>query len=204
MNPSAHFYPCETCGQQSYQWCTRCQSAWYCSVTHQQQDWARHCSECIPRATPTSSALHAPRMDPRISYIDATITALLLPWDTGRARLIRLNIPGRIDASNNTTVWSIPLTEYLGENTAFSSREITRNVGGEQLRYPLRVFFRDNFLRDGSPLNRTVRDITHNNASHEWAGNMVVLKWSGARRQGYQSMNLSDLPIIAAWLLAYN
>ncbi|CCO29883.1 hypothetical protein BN14_03904 [Rhizoctonia solani AG-1 IB] len=112
--------------------------------------------------------------------------------------------PGRIDASNNTTNWSIPLTEYLGDNTAFSSREITRNVGGEPLRYPLRVFFRDNFLRDGSPLNHSVSEITHGNARHDWAGNIVVLKWTGARRQGYQNMTLGDLPIIAAWLLAYD
>ncbi|KAG8714774.1 hypothetical protein FRC11_007185 [Ceratobasidium sp. 423] len=133
-----------------------------------------------------------------------TVMALLLPWDTGRPRLIRLNISGRVDASNNTTNWSIPLTEYLGENAAFSSREITRNVGGEPLRYPLHIFFKDNFLQDGSPLNRSVGEITHGNARHEWAGNIVILKWSGARRQGYQNMNLGDLPVIAAWLLAYD
>lgn len=87
-----------------------------------------------------------------IHFINTNLTNYyqLLPYDTGRPRLIRLRIPGRVDAANNTTDWAIPLTEYLGENTAFSSREITRNVGGEPLRYPLRVFFRDNFLEDGS------------------------------------------------------
>ncbi|CEL61936.1 hypothetical protein RSOLAG1IB_04686 [Rhizoctonia solani AG-1 IB] len=203
MNTTGYYHLCETCGQQAYHWCTRCQNAWYCSAAHQQQDWARHCVECISRDT-LAPTLSPPRMDSRISHMDTTIMALLLPWNTGRPRLIRLNIPGRIDASNNTTNWSIPLTEYLGDNTAFSSREITRNVGGEPLRYPLRVFFRDNFLRDGSPLNHSVSEITHGNARHDWAGNIVVLKWTGARRQGYQNMTLGDLPIIAAWLLAYD
>ncbi|KAJ1306689.1 hypothetical protein OPQ81_007681 [Rhizoctonia solani] len=204
MNTSVYYYPCETCGQQSYQWCSRCHNAWYCSPTHQQQDWARHCVECIPRDTPTSSALYTPRIDSHISHIDSSVIALLLPWDTGRPRLIRLKLPGRVNASNNTTNWTVPLTEYLGDNTPFSSREITRNVGGEPLRYPMRVFFRDNFLKDGSPLNRSVLEITHRNARHQWAGNIVIVKWSGARRQGYHNMNLNDLHAIAAWFLAYD
>ncbi|CAE6470254.1 unnamed protein product [Rhizoctonia solani] len=204
MNTTGYFYPCETCGQQAYHWCTGCQNAWYCSAAHQQQDWARHCRECIPQGASTSPVSYVPRMDSRISHMDATVKALLLPWNAGRARIICLNVPGRVDASNNATTWSIPLTEYLGENTAFSSREITRNVGGEPLRYPLRVFFRDNFLRDGSPLNHSVSEITRGKARHDWAGNIVILKWSGVRRQGYQNMTLGDLPVIAAWFLAYD
>jgi hypothetical protein len=61
-----------------------------------------------------------------------------------------MRTPGRFDAATNTTSWAIPLGDYLGLNTAFASCEITRNVGGELLRYPLRVFFRDRFLDDGS------------------------------------------------------
>ncbi|KAG9081084.1 hypothetical protein FRC06_005836 [Ceratobasidium sp. 370] len=114
-----------------------------------------------------------------------------------------MHTPGRVDAAKNTTEWAIPLTEYLGSNTAFASREIIRNVGGEPLRYPLRVFFRDRFLQDGSPINQTVNALTHGGARHAWAGNIVVLKWSGSRRQGYANMNLGDLHVIASWLLAY-
>jgi hypothetical protein len=33
-------------------------------------------------------------------------------------------------------------------------------------------------------LNHSVSEITHGNARHDWAGNIVVLKWTGARRQG--------------------
>lgn len=202
MSSPVQYSRCETCGQQSYQWCTRCRNAWYCSTTHQQQDWARHSQECIPWESKSTDAL-APRIDSRISHIDTTITGLLLPCNTGRPSLIPLRIAGRVDAADNTTDWAIPLNDHLGRNTAFSSREITRNVGGEPLRYPLRVFFRDNFLEDGSSLNRTVNEITHGNARHTWGGNIVVLKWSGARRQGYQNMSMGDLPVIAAWFLTY-
>lgn len=128
---------------------------------------------------------------------------MLLPFDTGRPQLIRLRIPGRIDAATGNTEWIVPLTAYLGENCAFSSREITRNVGGEPLRYPLQVFFRDSFVYDGSPRNQTVLSLTSGNARHIWAGNMVVLKWTGARRQMYKDMAMGDLHAIAAWLLSY-
>ncbi|KAB5594448.1 hypothetical protein CTheo_2079 [Ceratobasidium theobromae] len=159
--------------------------------------------DCIPWDAQTSPAIPAPRMDSRISYVDMTFKGILLPWNDKRPGLIRLQTPGRVDAANNSTDWAIPLTEYLGENTAFGSREITRNVGGEPLRYPLRVFFRDNFLQDGSPPNLSVLNITHGGARHAWAGNIVVLKWAGARRQGYQDMTMGDLHVIAAWLLNY-
>ncbi|KAF8605896.1 hypothetical protein BDV93DRAFT_554217 [Ceratobasidium sp. AG-I] len=203
MNTTGFTYRCETCGQPSDKRCSRCRNAWYCSATHLQQDWPRHSQECIPWDAPSSPGIMVPRSDSRISHTDTTCTAMLLPFSAARPQLIRLRIPGRIDAATNNTEWAVPLTEYLGDQCAFSYREITRNVGGEPLRYPLRVFFRDSFLCDGSPRNQTVLSLTSGNARHTWAGNMVVLKWAGARRQMYKDMAMGDLHVIAAWLLSY-
>ncbi|QRV88765.1 MYND Zn-finger protein [Ceratobasidium sp. AG-Ba] len=203
MSSSVSYYPCESCGQLSCRTCTRCESAWYCSSAHQQADWGRHSRECVPRSSYAPGILPSPSRLQQISHTASECTAMLLSWDSIRPRLIRVPLSGRVNTAENVTEWSVQLNEFLGANTAIATREITRNVGGEPLRYPLRMFFRDRFLTDGSPLNQTINALTHGKAQHAWSGNIIVMKWSGSRRQGYANMNLSDVNIIASWLLSY-
>ena len=66
-------HPCTLCCRPTSMWCSRCQSAWYCSAEHIYnvsllfvvnefiiififvfQDWPRHRAECIPAMSPTS------------------------------------------------------------------------------------------------------------------------------------------------------
>ncbi|KAJ7508153.1 hypothetical protein B0H11DRAFT_1848460 [Mycena galericulata] len=46
MHPSPGNHPCLICA--TSQWCSRCQTTWYCSPEHLRGDWPRHREQCRP------------------------------------------------------------------------------------------------------------------------------------------------------------
>ena len=76
------------------------------------------------------------------------------------------------------------------------------DVGGGPLHFPYQIFFRRGFKIDGSPINRCVRAL-HPEIAYPWAGNLVIFKFVGSRRQMYKHMEPGDLPQIVQFLRTY-
>ncbi|KAF8598189.1 hypothetical protein BDV93DRAFT_561564 [Ceratobasidium sp. AG-I] len=74
-------------------------------------------------------------------------------------------------------------------------------VDGTPVRYPLQIFYRSNFLQDGSPLNQCVRSMVHGQVDYPWAGDIVVLKFNGTRMRRYTNMTDNDIPPLGYYFL---
>jgi len=78
---------------------------------------------------------------------------------------------------------------------------ITHGIGGAPLRFPLHLFYGSSSFGDGSPINRTIQRMTAGKSIYPWSGNIVALKFSGSRRQGYTDATYNDVaPLIASFL----
>ena len=67
---------------------------------------------------------------------------------------------------------------------------------------PLVVFIRDNFLNDGSPLNKSIQVATKGEARHSWAGNVVILKNRGHSEVGMNA-TADDVKAAIEYFKAY-
>lgn len=80
---------------------------------------------------------------------------------------------------------------------------LTQGLNGENLRFPLHLWYSPTALQRNSPVNRSIYNITCGSASKAWCGPVVVLKFNGSRRQGYTDASPNDLPALSAYFLAY-
>jgi hypothetical protein len=78
---------------------------------------------------------------------------------------------------------------------------LTQGLSGDPLRFPLHIFY-SAAISKASPINRSIYHITSGAASKPWCGNVVVLRFNGARRQGYTDAGSNDLPALSAYFLA--
>ncbi|KAJ6560071.1 hypothetical protein B0H19DRAFT_1260723 [Mycena capillaripes] len=76
---------------------------------------------------------------------------------------------------------------------------LTQGTNGEQLHFPLHIFYSPTALLNASPINRSIYRITGDAASKPWYGNVVALRFSGRLRQGYTEAGASDLPALSAY-----
>lgn len=81
---------------------------------------------------------------------------------------------------------------------------LTQGLNGELLRFPSHLLYCPISLSRSFPINRAIYHITSGAASKQWCGPVVVLKFSGSRRQGYSDAGSNDLPTLSAYFLAYN
>lgn len=64
----------------------------------------------------------------------------------------------------------------LGDGHRGHLRITTDGMNGKQLEQQYILFFRDDFLNDGSPPNNIPKILTNGRAPHPWAGNLLALK----------------------------
>ncbi|KAF7289100.1 MYND-type domain-containing protein [Mycena chlorophos] len=188
-------HPCRVCGRPTSQWCSRCNNAHYCSNGHQNADWGIHRAECRP----TNTLLIA--TPPPVSSETIRVSAILFAVDEDRPRPIDLQChpPHRPSQS----MCPIPiLQDYF--NSQPGEVVLTQGLNGEVLRFPLHVFYSSTAMARGSPVNSAVRHITSGAAPRPWAGNVVALKFSGTRRQGYTDAGPNDLPALSAYFLTFS
>lgn len=109
--------------------------------------------------------------------------AILFPCDGDQPQLIKIDCLAR-PQTQGPCKWT-PLTGmFVGGSREPGSVVVTRGVGGAALRFPLHIFYRADFLQDGSPPNRSIARLTGGHATHQWNGNVIALKFFGNRRQG--------------------
>jgi hypothetical protein len=161
------------------------------------QDWANHRNECRPiENIPTS--LSDPQMTPVGAA--ASFAALLFPADEERPRLIKVDCLAHTQ-STGPCIWTPLAHPHIGGASEPASMVITNGVGGAPLRFPLHLFYRADFMMDGSRTNRAIYRLTGGRSVYEWRGNVLALKFYGSRRQGYSDITLSDLGSLVAHFL---
>lgn len=110
--------------------------------------------------------------------------AILFPCDSDTPQLIKVDCLARPQATGPCK-WTPLVGMYIGGQREPGSVIVTRGVGGAGLRFPLQIFYRADFLVDGSAPNRSINRLTGGHATHQWNGNVIALKFFGNRRQGY-------------------
>ncbi|KAJ7623746.1 hypothetical protein FB45DRAFT_114174 [Roridomyces roridus] len=190
--------PCRVCGRATTQWCSRCQTAWYCSTEHARGDWARHREECRPASHGYGNNMIAtpPPAEPQ----SISVSAILFVAEEERPRVVTINCrPPHHRPSNGCP---IPFLQPYFDSPP-ESVVLTQGLNGEPLRFPLHIFYSPIALAKASPINRAIYHITSGAAPKPWAGTAVVLKFNGARRQGYTDAGANDLPALSAYFLTY-
>ncbi|KAJ6560017.1 hypothetical protein B0H19DRAFT_945385 [Mycena capillaripes] len=190
-------HPCIVCGRPTSQWCSRCRNAFYCSPEHLRSDWSRHRQQCRH----SSAITHAPKMIPTPLPAEPeciSVSAILFPTDD-RPRIITVKCRPPHHSSHD--LCSVPhLQPYFDARP--ESVILTRGPNGELLPSPLHIFYSPTALTKGWLINHSIYHLT-SGASKPWYGNVVALKFSGSRRQGYTEAGSSDLPALSAYFRSY-
>ncbi|KIO34110.1 hypothetical protein M407DRAFT_150790 [Tulasnella calospora MUT 4182] len=147
---------------------------------------------------PGSRAAAAP--EPTGNASTTTFQAVLFPFNEERPRLVDVACLAQ-PQSSGPTIWTPMPQDQLGGIQEITSMIITHGVGGAPLRFPLHLFYGTNSFGDGSPVNQVIARMTAGKSTYQWAGNIVALKFSGSRRQGYTDATYNDVaPLIASFL----
>ncbi|KAJ6560080.1 hypothetical protein B0H19DRAFT_944620, partial [Mycena capillaripes] len=161
------------------------------------QDWSRHREQCRPSLD--RSNMIATPLPAESEYI--SVSAILFPADADRPRIITVKCrpPHRPGPSDGFC--PIPLLQPYFDAPP-ESAILARGTNGEQLHFPLHVFYSPFALAKGWPINRSIYQLT-SGASKPWYGNVVGLKFSGSRRQDYIEAGSNDVPALSAYFRAY-
>ncbi|KAH9971747.1 hypothetical protein BGW80DRAFT_1174397 [Lactifluus volemus] len=191
-------HPCLVCLRSTSMWCSRCQNAWYCSPEHLQSDWARHRRECVPITPSHSNMIATP---PPVQAQLITVSAILFASQEDRPRIITVNCePPRMPVQGACPT---PLIQGHFPGGQANNFILTQGLNGEPLRFPLQLWYSPGALAANGPINQAIFRITSGAAAKPWCGPVVVLKYSGSRRQGYSDAGSNDLPALSAYFLAY-
>jgi len=195
-------HPCTLCCRPTSMWCSRCQSAWYCSPEHLHSDWSRHRKECIPAVNNQNGynvnmIATPPPAEPQ--YIN--VSAILFSPEEERPRIISVSC--RPSHKPSQGMCPIPLVQTHFPDGQAEGIVLTQGLNGEPLRFPLHLWYSPTALQKATPVNRAIYHITSGAAAKPWCGTVVVLKFNGSRRQGYSDAGSNDLPALSAYFLAY-
>ncbi|EIW78979.1 hypothetical protein CONPUDRAFT_166825 [Coniophora puteana RWD-64-598 SS2] len=203
MNPIPLInHPCTLCCRPTSMWCSRCQSAWYCTPEHLNSDWSRHRKECVP-AAPNQSQNYSNMIatPPPAEQQLIVVSAILFSPEEERPRIITVKC--RPPQMPSQGMCPLPLVAGHFADGQAESIVLTQGLNGEPLRFPLHLWYSPTALTRGAPVNRAIYHITSGAAPKAWAGTVVVLKYNGSRRQGYSDAGSNDLPALSAYFLAY-
>ncbi|KAG9099803.1 hypothetical protein FS749_000334 [Ceratobasidium sp. UAMH 11750] len=191
--------PCRTCSKPTTMWCSRCQSSWYCCSDHLEYDWPRHKDECLSLAALSPAPVDPP---PSMPFTSATFAAIIFPVDEPRPRIIHVECLAFIEPASSLMNWTPRVREHMfaGPQDAIGSLTIETGISeGAPLRYPLQVFFN----RSGPTshlVNQSVYSLSKGQAT-QTGGPIIVLKYSGTRRQGYIDASFNDLPTLVSYFI---
>ncbi|GLB43385.1 putative MYND finger [Lyophyllum shimeji] len=149
-------------------WCSRCQSAWYCSPQHLHDDWKRHRTECIPAQTSNpgytmNMIATPPPAEPQ--YI--TVSAILFAPEEERPRIITVSC--RPSHKPSQGMCPIPLVQSHFPDGQTEGIVLTQGLNGEPLRFPLHLWYSPTALVKSGPINRAIYHITSGAAPKAWA-----------------------------------
>lgn len=210
--------PCAVCGQQTSNWCSRCQSRFYCSPQHLQQDWPQHRLACMA-ATAQPSAQYGyssyqshpthnapPQADPYSQRTTpsppmapiASFSALYFSKHEEHPRIVQVSCMPPANPGSSMCPRPI-VAPFLPTSGGQQPASIVLKQGlGCQLRYPLHVWY----CPGSNTTNRAIWRLTSGQAPRPWKGDVLVMKYSGGRRQGYIDATSLDLPALAQFFMS--
>jgi hypothetical protein len=130
----------------------------------------------------------------------ASFAAILFPADEDRPRIIKVDCLAETQSSG-PCVWTPITYPHIGGAREPASLIITQGVGGASLRFPIQLHYRPDFDHDGSPVNKPIHRLSTGQSTIQWRGNVLALKFSGTRRQGYTDITMNDLSSLVAYFL---
>lgn len=153
------------------------------------KDWPAHRNTCTPfeiaiPLTPSPDTLPISTVIP--------FSAIHFPRDEDHARIVRIDCVSQSQLPGPPFLLPI-VYPYIGGIRDPGAIIVTHGIGGAPLRFPLHVFYRADFLVDGSPPNQSINRLTGGRSTHIWKGDVVAFKFYGTRRQWYEIMTLSIL-----------
>ncbi|KAF7345389.1 Hif prolyl hydroxylase [Mycena venus] len=160
-------------------------------------DWPHHRDQCY-QAPQYGSNMIATPPPAEPEYI--SVHAILFLADEDRPRIITVKC--RPPQRPSHGLCPVPLLQPYFDAPP-DNVVLTQGLNGEPLRFPLHIFYSSTALNKASPINRSIYHITSGAASKPWYGNVVALKFNGARRQGYTDAGSNDLPALSAYFLSY-
>lgn len=83
---------------------------------------------------------------------------------------------------------------------------LTQGLNGKPLRYPLHILYCPRSLSRGSPVNNAIKEMTvGGRAEKAWCGPVLVMRFSGSRRQGYSDADFTarDFSVLSAYFLTH-
>ncbi|KAL5639251.1 hypothetical protein ACGC1H_006680 [Rhizoctonia solani] len=132
------------------------------------------------------------------------VTALHLPAQHLNPKFIPIKLWQQTShESGSPPQWIPDLSSVFGnsEPVAIGSLSITSHVDGTTLSRPLQMFFRDTFRVDSSPPNQCLHNMVRGRGiPYPWAGDIVVLKFSGTRCEDYCSIRDDNIPPLVYYL----
>ncbi|KAG9099199.1 hypothetical protein FS749_001811 [Ceratobasidium sp. UAMH 11750] len=212
---------CNACGSPGAFQCLNCSYIWYCSIDCQRHDYHSHSELCrllagqpsaastqlaeSPQALPYPSHPRTPYPPPTLllaQYPTQTripdtqcVRVLVLPVDSTHYYEISIELSGYLSPTG-TVRWIPNLSRIFGDHISPADEICTKGAGGSLLRFPLHFFFEvPPGAMSSTPAlaeNNSVYELTEGKA-RTWKGTIVVLKFNGARRRGYQNIEKSDV-----------
>ncbi|KAG6333521.1 hypothetical protein ID866_5567 [Astraeus odoratus] len=145
------------------------------------------------------------------TYTSARSAKLQLPTVALAAAMsgtVPLNTNGRVETDlfgEKIGEFKMPILSSLLGGGHYDALHVPYNgIGGPPLKQPYRLFIRDNFLNDGSPLNRIPKKLTNGRAPHGWAGNLLALKETHVGSGQWVDCTIEDdLPILTKYFEWY-
>ncbi|VDB84574.1 unnamed protein product [Peniophora sp. CBMAI 1063] len=227
LNPTA----CGICAKETTRRCARCKSTPYCCRAHQRKDWSAHSATCTPaprRRIIWGISLPAFHLRSELVPIVVNENGGLPGTPTSNVLELVEHLGGsKHDSRVISLVQSVqgydgPTTTHpFNKGTAQQlrpkrSNESIKTQRDGQTAYHLRIFFRDAFRSDGSPINRSVRmlcgarlladgSLNGGDTPLEWCGNILVMRCE-MRDDGehYLSATHADLEVVKDWLGRYH
>ncbi|KAK0476502.1 hypothetical protein IW261DRAFT_1491501 [Armillaria novae-zelandiae] len=183
---------CLVCDSPTSKKCARCKSVYYCSRAHIVQDWSSHKAYCK-----RVSAAGSKTFDAILFGVHETKPRLVkIPWSYG---------PIDEDGSSGRP-WH-NLDEELWFSGDYFLRTLyiqTLGAYGPPLGRTLAMLYDDNFMTNGSPINRCVQVVTQGKAVHPWGGNLLALRAPGVPSDLYDDAVVEeDLAPLIQYLADY-
>lgn len=177
------------------------------------QDWPRHRKECVPTQSYSMVATVPPPTEqhPNMIIVSAIFFSpeegivLSMPftplWITSlseRPRIIVVEC--RLPQEPSGGACAQPLINFPDGQA--DNIVVTQGLDGRQLRSPLQLWYSPTALSRRAPINLPINNMTIDSQAKRWYGMVVVLKFSGSRRQSYSHANLNDLADLSAYFVA--
>jgi hypothetical protein len=127
--------------------------------------------------------------------------AVLWPALHDKPRIVKVTCA--LQEQDGKLIHALQPTKYLGSSKFFDSARYASLPSRGDLPKPMRAYFRDEFVYDGSPLNQAAFKVTNGQAEHTWKGNLLLMREPSWMSDRHIDVKPVDVNISIEWLIEY-